>query len=112
MDHDHARDTRPWWRTRTGWTLLGFLAIAAFFFVANYTLSFISVFALRRKEPDTPRPFRVPGFPVTTAIALLGSIAFLVGTVVADRRTAIVSVVVLAASWPVYEGVRRVRGNA
>ena len=32
------------------------LALCAFFFVANYTLSFLSVFALRRKEPDTPRP--------------------------------------------------------
>ena len=32
------------------------------FFVANYTLSFLSVFALRRNEPETPRPWRVPGF--------------------------------------------------
>ena len=40
------------------------LALCAFFFVVNYTLSFLSVFALRRKEPDTPRPWRVPGLSV------------------------------------------------
>ena len=48
------------------------LALCAFFFVANYTLSFLSVFALRRKEPDTPRPWRVPGYPFTTGLARAG----------------------------------------
>jgi APA family basic amino acid/polyamine antiporter len=78
------------------------LALAAFFFVANYTLSFTSIFALRMKEPDTPRPFRVPGFPYTTGIVLLGSIAFLVGSVISDRSNSIMSLLLLAASWPVY----------
>ena len=45
-------------------TVNSVLALCAFFFVANYTLSFLSVFALRRKEPETPRPWRVPGYPV------------------------------------------------
>ena len=60
------------------------LAVCAFFFVASYTLSFLSVFALRRKEPDTPRPYRVPGYPYTTGLVLLASIAFLVGSVITD----------------------------
>jgi APA family basic amino acid/polyamine antiporter len=51
-------------------TVNSVLALCAFFFVFNYTLSFVSVFALRRKEPETPRPFRVPGFPFTTGLAL------------------------------------------
>ena len=48
--------------TRAAWPLVAVsgvvsvLALCAFFFVANYTLSFLSVFALRRKEPETPRP--------------------------------------------------------
>jgi len=85
------------------------LALAAFFFVANYTLSFVSVFALRRKEPATPRPFRVPGFPYTTGIVLIGSIAFLVGAVVTDRTNSTRSLLLLAASYPIYRVILRLR---
>ena len=42
----------------------------AFFFVANYTMSFISVFVLRRREPELERPYRAWGYPWTTALAL------------------------------------------
>jgi len=60
------------------------------------------VFALRRKEPDTPRPFRVPGYPVTTAVALLGSLAFIGGSLVSDWTNSRRSVILLALSYPVY----------
>ena len=78
------------------------LALCAFFFVASYTLSFLSVFALRRKEPDTPRPYRVPGFPITTGLVLVASIAFLVGSVVTDWGNSWKSLLLLALSYPVY----------
>src|SRR5215207_7721937 len=35
------------------------ITVLAFFFVANYILSFISLFVLRRREPEKPRPYRV-----------------------------------------------------
>jgi basic amino acid/polyamine antiporter, APA family len=78
------------------------LALCAFFFVANYLLSFLSVFALRRKEPDTPRPWRVPGYPFTTALAAAGSVAFLAGSVVSDWSNSWKSMLLLALSWPLY----------
>jgi len=87
------------------------LALATFFFVANYAMSFASIFALRIKEPDTPRPFRVPGFPYTTGIVLLGSVAFLVGSVISDRSNSIMSLVLLAASWPAYWLIVKYRGR-
>jgi APA family basic amino acid/polyamine antiporter len=86
-------------------TVNSVLALCAFFFVANYTLSFVSVFALRRKEPETPRPWRVPGFPYTTGLALLGSVAFLVGSVVSDWDNSWKSLLLLGASYPVYRVV-------
>jgi APA family basic amino acid/polyamine antiporter len=85
------------------------LALAAFFFVANYTLSFVSVFAMRRNEPATPRPFRVPGFPYTTGIVLLGSLAFLVGAVVTDSTNSTRSLLLLAASYPMYRVILKWR---
>ena len=86
-------------------TVNSVLALCAFFFVANYALSFLSVFALRRKEPDTPRPWRVPGYPFTTGLALLGSLAFLVGSVVSDWGNSWKSLLLLALSYPVYRVV-------
>nr|MBA3319055.1 amino acid permease [Gemmatimonadales bacterium] len=78
------------------------LALCAFFFVASYALSFVSVFALRRKEPDTPRPYRVPGFPYTTGLVLAASVAFLAGIVVTDWSNSWKSLLLLAASYPLY----------
>ena len=71
------------------------LALCAFFYVVGYLLSFLSVFALRRKEPDTPRPFRVPGFPLTTGIVVIGSAAFLIGALMLDWGNSWKSLVLL-----------------
>jgi APA family basic amino acid/polyamine antiporter len=78
------------------------LALLAFFFVANYTMSLVSVFVLRRTEPDTPRPYRAIGYPWTTGLALAGSLAFLVGQVVGDTRNSLWSLGLLAVSYPVF----------
>jgi APA family basic amino acid/polyamine antiporter len=83
-------------------TVNSVLALCAFFFVFNYTLSFVSVFALRRKEPETPRPWRVPGFPFSTSLALMCSLAFLAGAVVSDWSHSWKSLLLLALSYPVY----------
>ena len=83
------------------------LALLAFFFVANYLLSFWSVFVLRRREPDLPRLYRVWGFPWTTGIAALGSAAFLVGQVAGDTRNSLFSLLLLAVSYPVYRVARK-----
>ena len=49
---------------------------SSFFFVANYTLSYSSLFVLRKKEPDMERPYRAWGYPWTTGIALAASVCF------------------------------------
>ncbi len=78
------------------------LSVTAFFFVANYTLSFTSLFILRRREPGTLRPYRAWGYPWTTGLALAVSVAFLTGAVAADTRNSVWAVAVLAASYPIY----------
>jgi basic amino acid/polyamine antiporter, APA family len=78
------------------------LAVIAFFFVAYYTLAFISVFVLRRREPDLPRPYRVWGYPWTTLIVTIGSIAFLAGAVAGDTRNSLWALGLLAISYPVF----------
>jgi APA family basic amino acid/polyamine antiporter len=88
------------------------LAGLAFFFVTNLALVFLSVFVLRRREPETERPYRAWGYPFTTALALAVSIAFLVGAVWSDTENSLYALGLLAVSLPVYLVVRLVRGAA
>jgi APA family basic amino acid/polyamine antiporter len=78
------------------------ITVLAFFFVANYILSFISLFVLRRREPEKPRPYRVWGYPVTPALALIGSLLFLAGAVAADTKNSVYALLLLAVSYPVF----------
>lgn len=82
------------------------LAVTAFLFVAQYALIFMTVFILRRREPEARRPFRAIGHPWTTGFVLALSIAFLVGAFLADTRNSIYSLILLAISWPIYLMVR------
>ncbi|HEV7684863.1 MAG TPA: APC family permease [Pyrinomonadaceae bacterium] len=85
-----------------GQTFEKVITVLAFFFVANYTLSFISVFVLRVREPEKERPYRAWGYPVTTALALIGSVLFLIGAIASDTRNSIYALVLLAASYPLF----------
>lgn len=78
------------------------VGLTAFFFVAQYTLDFASLLVLRKREPDAPRPFRARGHPWTTWGVLLLSIAFLAGAVAADTRNSLYSLLLLAASYPIF----------
>lgn len=88
------------------------ITLLAFFFIANYALSFISLIVLRRREPDRPRPYRAWGYPWTTALALLGSVAFLIGAVAADTRNSIHALLLLAASYPAFRLIGRSKTSA
>lgn len=83
------------------------IALLSFFFVANYTLSFISLFVLRAREPAISAKHRAWGHPWTTGVALAGSIAFLIGAVVSDTRSSLISLVILAVSYPVFRVMKR-----
>ena len=85
------------------------IAIAAFFFVADYTLSFVAVFVLRRREPDAPRPYRAIGHPWTTGFVLLGSLAFLASAIVGDRRNSVYALLIVLISYPVFRMTRQER---
>lgn len=85
------------------------IAIAAFFFVGSYTLSFIAVFLLRRREPNAVRPYRAVGHPWTTGFVLVGSLAFLASAIVGDRRNSLIALALLVVSYPVFRLTRPLR---
>jgi APA family basic amino acid/polyamine antiporter len=78
------------------------IAMLSFFFVANYTLTYTSLFVLRKREPLMERPYRAWGYPWTTGIALGGSVLFLVGSIMTDRQNAPLAAILLIVSYPVF----------
>lgn len=82
------------------------LAVIAFFFVVNYAVSFLSVFVLRRREPERARPYRAWGYPWTTGLSLLGSLAFLVSSLVSSKNS-LYALGLLALSYPTYLLLKR-----
>jgi basic amino acid/polyamine antiporter, APA family len=84
------------------------IAMMAFFFVTNYLLSFISLVLLRRREPNLPRPYRAWGYPYTTALAVLGSIGFLIEAIREDTTNSYLTLLALAISYPVYRVLKMV----
>jgi basic amino acid/polyamine antiporter, APA family len=82
------------------------IAVLAFFFVINYIADLISIFVLRRREPNRERPYRVPGYPWTTAVTLLIYVAFLASICAADKRNSLYALVLLALSYPAFRGLK------
>jgi APA family basic amino acid/polyamine antiporter len=78
------------------------IAVLSFFFVATYTISFTAVFVLRKREPDASRPYRARGHPWTTGLMLIGSVAFLAGSIYSDPRNGLIAAALVALSYPVY----------
>jgi len=78
------------------------VGVAAILMAVTYTVNYSAVFVLRFREPGMARPFRAWGYPVTTALVLLGSLIFLVGDVQQDRLSAVRAAVLLALALPVY----------
>ncbi|HEU4641865.1 MAG TPA: APC family permease [Gemmatimonadaceae bacterium] len=88
------------------------IARLAFLFVANYALSMIAVFVLRRREPDAPRPYRAWGYPWSTVLALLLSVSFLVGMGVSDWSNTRIALLLVVISYPVFALLVRRAGRA
>ncbi|HET7712389.1 MAG TPA: APC family permease [Thermoanaerobaculia bacterium] len=78
------------------------IAKLAFFFVANYALSFVSLFVLRARQPETTKIFRARGHPYTTGLALAASVAFLIGAVAGDFRNSAYAAGLLLLSLPLF----------
>jgi len=65
-------------------------------------LSVSSVYVLRQRRPDLPRPFRTPGYPVVPAVYLAGT-GLLTAAVFYERPViSSISLLSIAAGVPVY----------
>ena len=67
-----------------------------------YMVAASTVFVLRRKEPDTPRPYRAWGYPLVPAIFIGAAAALLYYTFTQNLRNSAWGVSVIAAGVPIY----------
>jgi APA family basic amino acid/polyamine antiporter len=78
------------------------IALSTTLFLLYYISAFLTLFVLRRRMPDLPRPYKALGYPFSTGIVLLGSIAFLVAALVEDPRSGLIAAAFLTACAPAY----------
>lgn len=78
------------------------LAITSFLFVTVYLSGFVALLVLRVRKSDLPRPFQEWAYPWAKLGVLFASAAFLAGSVIADLRDALFTLVLIALSYPIY----------
>jgi basic amino acid/polyamine antiporter, APA family len=76
-----------------------------------YALGAWSVFSYRKREPQAPRPFRVPGYPVTPILFVVSAAAIVVNTLFVQPARGAIGLAVVLLGSPAYLAWRR-RGTA
>ncbi len=83
------------------------LGIAAFMGVTVDCLVFLALFVLRKREPDSLRPFKAWGYPYLPFFILVVSVLLLVAYVFSNTESSLIAIVAMSVSYPVYLWIKR-----
>ncbi|MDG2432574.1 amino acid permease, partial [Flavobacterium sp.] len=78
------------------------LTYATFASLLFYILTIIGVFILRKKEPNTERPYKAFGYPFIPAIYILVTVAICITLLVYDTFNTGLGLGIVALGVPVY----------
>jgi APA family basic amino acid/polyamine antiporter len=67
-----------------------------------YIVTIIGIFVLRKKEPDTERPYKAFGYPLMPALYILAALAICAILIIYDGRNTGMALLFVAAGIPVY----------
>ena len=88
--------------------LLTYVVFAGWIF---YSLGGLAIFVYRRKQPDMPRPFRTPGYPITPILFVASAVAIVLNTIVSQPGRAAVGIGLMLLGVPAFYAWRaRSRG--
>jgi len=82
-------------------------SFAAFISIIVWGLAYCSLLKLRTSEPDLPRPYRSFWYPWTTIIAIIASIALLIGFIYSDPVSFGIIVGITLISYPLFLVLRK-----
>jgi APA family basic amino acid/polyamine antiporter len=83
-------------------TFESLLAVTAFMGLTVDSSVYLSLFILRKREPDLPRPFRAWGYPLIPLIILVGSILLLIAYAVSNTTNSTFALTVMVLSYPLF----------
>jgi APA family basic amino acid/polyamine antiporter len=67
-----------------------------------YALTTASIFIFRAREPETPRPYKVSGYPVVPALFILAALVLLVFSFMDQPRNSIAGAIVILCGVPLH----------
>jgi APA family basic amino acid/polyamine antiporter len=81
-------------------------ALGAFMMTIVMGFSFASLIRMRKTEPDLPRPYRAYGYPFTTWLALVVTVALFIGFAVSDPASLSIIAAIVVISYIAHRIVR------
>ena len=67
-----------------------------------YALGALAIFVYRRREPNLPRPFRTPGYPLTPILFVLSAAAIVINTIATQPQNVIFALALMLLGVPAY----------
>lgn len=78
-----------------------FLVVFSGVGLAGFSLATVAaVFVLRIRQPDRPRPFRVPGYPIIPAFYLLATSALIIASTIEQPLPSLIAALAVLAGLP------------
>ena len=88
------------------------MAVSQFFAVTITILLIISLFILRRNEPEAPRPYKAWGYPYAPLVMLVGAVLLFFGYIFSNPYPSAYAIAFLVLSYPIFLLVRSRRPMA
>jgi basic amino acid/polyamine antiporter, APA family len=67
-----------------------------------YAAGALGVFVMRRRAPDAPRPYRVPGYPIVPLVFVVFATIYVVVSLVENPRNALFGLILVGIGVPLY----------
>lgn len=74
-----------------------------------YTMTFLAVFILRKREPELVRPYKVPLYPIIPIIAIIGGLFIVINTLFTQTLLALSGIGLTLIGLPIYFTMRKKR---
>ena len=85
-------------------TLLTYVVFVGWIF---YGLGGVCVIVFRRREPNAPRPMKIPGYPVTPILFVASALVIVVNTIIDNPQRGLIGIGGTLLALPVYAFWRR-----